>query len=919
MSEFKDRAKAYAADGWPVLQLYGINQNDEGELGCACGKAPGALACNPGKHPIFGTHGVTDATDDLEVIDTWPETGINIGIAGRDTYPIVDIDHEPTAIKIEAELRRRGIPGAARTGGGTLHIYLQSAPTTNGVITRDDGVALGEIRAAGYYVVAPPSHHISGRDYEWLIKDILETGPYVITDDAWTWAKELFGAVGTKIKPRKEASGDVRAPSGAIEPVAEIPFATSNSTLMSMMLPSYPVGGDRSDELFKLACEIVRELDFIGAVVDTDIQRETIAGMIKHADTVRIHPKGPKFANRYNADRYYWEMTTAAIVSVATSPAGTITRSVDYGYSIEDGFYLEKPGPKNTTIRERICNFEPRWIERLVSWTGDVQRGVQREDRVIQVAQGDEIYTFRLEPEQYKDDRMLAANVRMMTPPHFIIETRMGGTFMDGIGHYSGRVPVRRVFAATGWLPEQDMFLLPGIRGAITATGIDDSVFFESDSSAEMLVERIYDEDADLELALRIMFGTVPARTLVPLLAQIMAAPLCSLGFEERTIMHLLGETGSYKSSLIAALLSIYGYVKGDAQGRVSWQSGTENAIRALQHNYRDLPVLIDDFKTGLVDARKANAIIQGYGDSTGRQRLNRNLKASESHAPRGLTLSSGEQWWEGQRSTNYRTLLVRMKKGSMTLSQIIALHDVAKDGSLAIVGIRWLQWLAQMGREAARERLLFETDKARPKIVDLVGEEHARHVSAISSLFAVNAMMLEFVGQEAPAFRDEYRKLSSEGWVHLLGSAKDQAEEGQEASPLSQLLTAMRQSIDVGTTYLAPRTMGGDAYGTPMGRVIGFFKDGEMWLTSWLTLGWYESELRSQGRNPTVDWSSIVQDGRENFGGTNNVEYFYDPEKQAQGRRSRMLRLPISVLSEDPRDVVVEYEGVTEEVPDGF
>jgi len=232
-----------------------------------------------------------------------------------------------------------------------------------------------------------------------------------------------------------------------------------------------------------------------------------------------------------------------------------------------------------------------------------------------------------------------------------------------------------------------------------------------------------------------------------------------------------------------------------------------------------------------------------------------------------------------------------------MTLAQVIELTDEAKAGKLAVIGLRWIQWLAKVGREGVRARLEAETIKARPKIANLISEEHARHLSAISSLFAVSVMMLDFIAQEAPAFLDEYRKISNVGWLHLLASAQEQAEEGEEAGPLSQLLIALSQSISTGTVYLDPRTMGGDPHGTPGGRVVGYYQNDYIWLTKWLTMGWYESELRSQGRNATVNWSSIVQDGKENFGGTNLAEYYYDGEAK-KSDHGRMLKLPLSALT---------------------
>ena len=66
-----------------------------------------------------------------------------------------------------AELERRGHPTTwtARSGSGGLHVYLRhpGRPVGNRRIP-----GIGELRADGGYVIAPPSRHLSGGHYEWL-------------------------------------------------------------------------------------------------------------------------------------------------------------------------------------------------------------------------------------------------------------------------------------------------------------------------------------------------------------------------------------------------------------------------------------------------------------------------------------------------------------------------------------------------------------------------------------------------------------------------------------------------------------------------------------------------------------------------------------------------------------------------------
>lgn len=909
MSIQKDWARLYAQEGWPVLLLYAMVPDEHGYLVCQCGTPPSEQKgrCNPGKHPIFGSNGAHDATTDIAVIDEWPEGDINIGIAGRDTFVIFDIDDEEIADK----LRTRTDLCLASTGRG-LHGYLQCAPTKNGILfRRDTGQAIGEVRASGYYVVAPPSLHESGVYYEWINKNIINDGPTQTRMDAWGFIEELLMTIGVEIKDKNEGKA-VAASLTLDHPIpqtAGLPFDTTNAQLLSMIQPSYPAEGDRSAGLFHLACELIRDVRRLNLSID-EIGREDLAGVIKHVDKTRMHPKGPKFAYRRNADKYYWGLLLNAESSVESGAQeddglGVVTAADgnrEYGYSPTLGFFYDPTEGTDPKKRQRISNFEAKWVERLVYWKGDDHTdGDSQEEYTVVVKQDDEEITLRVPPSSYEEPRELTKFIRRKTPPYFVIEDRMSGKFHTGLGKYSGRPAIRNVYEATGWLPDQDKFILPGAPGAIGAhDGWDETIVFDSRTATEMMAPRLFDTDADIETTLRTLMSDVPAKVLIPIFLQYMAAPFCSIGLTERTLLHVLGETGAYKSSLMMALLSVYGHVKGDAQGRVSWQSGTENALRAALYNHRDLPVLMDDYKTGLVEQRKANALIQGYGDTSGRQRLTRELKNSQAHTPRGLASSSGENWWGGQRSTNYRTLLVRIKKGSVTLPQIIEVTNLATSGALSAIGVGWLRWLCENGKAALTDRLTDETAQARSKIVDLMSEEHARLVAALSGLFAINKMFLDFLHVRAPGIHAEYRKYSSEGFLAMLGSARDQAEEGHDVSPLSMLLTALSEAVSTGVVWLSPKKKGGMGFGDGVGRVVGYVDEGHMYITSWLTMGWYENELRSRGQSATIDWSAVVQDAKENFDGEEDTQYYYDASLPSPKRRARMLRLPLSLLDVD-------------------
>jgi len=166
MSAVLEVVLAYASRGWHVIPLY----EPDGEGRCSCGRA----ACaSPGKHPRI-TRWQHRATTDAEQIREWWRRwpSANVGIAtGPSGLLVVDVDQskggEVSLSKLEARFAALPATLRVRTGGG-WHVYF-TAPL--GVEVRNSNGKLGpgiDVRAAGGYVVAPPSLHASGKRYEWI-------------------------------------------------------------------------------------------------------------------------------------------------------------------------------------------------------------------------------------------------------------------------------------------------------------------------------------------------------------------------------------------------------------------------------------------------------------------------------------------------------------------------------------------------------------------------------------------------------------------------------------------------------------------------------------------------------------------------------------------------------------------------------
>jgi hypothetical protein len=173
-----------------------------------------------GKTPLT-KNGVKDATKNVEAIRAWwtltPDA--NIGIAVQYPYFVIDIDSQEALIMLKHQDRELPTTVTARTAKG-LHFWYATKQSVKNKVGLLPGV---DIRAGGGYVVAPPSIHPSGVEYEW---DVPPKGGEGFSE-APAWVLELL------------AEPEVEAPRVDVEKVLG------------------GVGeGERDNELFRYACRL---------------------------------------------------------------------------------------------------------------------------------------------------------------------------------------------------------------------------------------------------------------------------------------------------------------------------------------------------------------------------------------------------------------------------------------------------------------------------------------------------------------------------------------------------------------------------------------------------------------------------------------------------------------------------------------
>jgi hypothetical protein len=155
----KEAALEYARLGFKVFPLYSLVKPD-GYWICSCGQ--GEYCKSPGKHPR--THrGLLEASANKKQIAEWWRMwpGANIGLCTGDGLVVIDVDEQSKA----EYLRNYANTLASETGNGYHVFYRTDRAIKNSVRKVGDHT---DIRGEGGYIVAPPSLHYSGKQYQFL-------------------------------------------------------------------------------------------------------------------------------------------------------------------------------------------------------------------------------------------------------------------------------------------------------------------------------------------------------------------------------------------------------------------------------------------------------------------------------------------------------------------------------------------------------------------------------------------------------------------------------------------------------------------------------------------------------------------------------------------------------------------------------
>ena len=225
MNNKLEAAVRYARRGIAVVPLH----NPLPEGGCSCHKKRDCAKC--GKHPRINDWTNQSTTDEATIRGwwaQWPDANVGIVTGAKSGLLVVDVDDkndgEGSASLTELEVEHGNLPltPTVKTGFGR-HIYFDRPgfPVNNQVGKIGKGL---DIRADGGLVVAPPSVHASGAEYEWLDENL----PFAA---APPWLIELLKKPRTETLLLERVAGLWSHDVTALDRFETIPQGERNNTL----------------------------------------------------------------------------------------------------------------------------------------------------------------------------------------------------------------------------------------------------------------------------------------------------------------------------------------------------------------------------------------------------------------------------------------------------------------------------------------------------------------------------------------------------------------------------------------------------------------------------------------------------------------------------------------------------------------
>lgn len=425
----------------------------------------------------------------------------------------------------------------------------------------------------------------------------------------------------------------------------------------------------------------------------------------------------------------------------------------------------------------------------------------------------------------------------------------------------AGTIPTEVMYSSLGWQEVEGglIFVAPG--GSI---GVDITKF--TAMPPELMHYGVRIEPAALPEAcegLHDLMQSFESKVTYPLVAHSFLAPVLRfLPSAKRYGLHLVGETGSLKTTLATTLLCLFGDFRRE-DPTCKWSS-TANYLGTLGHYAKDVLVVLDDYKPRLTRLEHFAQLLHDYSDGSGKGRLARDTTMRSSRFLRGAWLSTGEDLPQGEASVLSRLLVIRMTRHE-GLNEKLS-KAASKAGSFPAAMGDFIRWVAhQDGLEA---RLELSVNRRRDELLGLFTGNRVPNSGRICTNIAQNWMAWGLFGdwfESVGGWTAAERFLADEEYYsNAMSLVGEQAERVVDEKVSTIFTSAIQAILASGTGTLTSRAEPKEA--PPGVRLLGWEDEAGVYMQSGVSYHAVEMWLRQMGQSLSFTdralWDQLEQDG---------------------------------------------------------
>jgi hypothetical protein len=295
-----------------------------------------------------------------------------------------------------------------------------------------------------------------------------------------------------------------------------------------------------------------------------------------------------------------------------------------------------------------------------------------------------------------------------------------------------------------------------------------------------------------------------PDRITAPLFGAVYRALLCELTAAD-TGPFLVGPTGVFKTELAALAMQHVGAGFDRLHLPANW-SATANFLERAAFDFKDAPLVIDDFAPGGSQADiarlhgTAERVFRGVGNRGGRGRMQADGTLRPDFPRRGIVIGTGEDAPRGQ-SLRSRVTILDVAPGDVDRQRLTAAQATGRQGVFAAATAGFVHYLAP------------HLEMLRPRFPELLSQyraaasrdgAHARTPEAVAHLAVGWWAFLHFAAAVGALSQTETRAAFERAWLALGEAAARQASHQAGEEPARRFLELLGSALAAGHVHVA-------------------------------------------------------------------------------------------------------------------